>query len=394
MARPKIATLEASRQHIQPARRVRGELLEWHGSYGWLKPLEDIGQPVQRLYVHRKDLVGISTPEPGVEVHFMLYRDAKGLGAADVQPAQPLTSAVKEEELLPEGWKKVWCEEYQEWYFWNHVSKESKWTRPKLGEPEEDKMLPKDWQRVYDVERGMYYYWNKVTRRSTWERPESSQQAPDDLSDDGLPPLAELNGTRMKGQVIEWLGVMGWLRRAEASDDEKIYLNWRDVASGNLKQGDEVEFLLCIEEDGSAHALDTRGRDSRGDSRGLKRPAENQLDAEEQEDALLLPGWEQHWSEEHKCFYYWHRPTKQSSWERPALARIEGEEEGSQAAPTAPSKPVASRPSQAAQAAQAQAENVGLPRAKPAGQIPRQRQKTSASNAREKWIQRKGYGKR
>ena len=29
-----------------------------------------------------------------------------------------------------------------------------------------------------------------------------------------------------------------------------------------------------LQEDGSAHALDTRGRDSRGDSRGLKRPAE------------------------------------------------------------------------------------------------------------------------
>ena len=27
----------------------------------------------------------------------------------------------------------------------------------------------------------------------------------------------------------------------------RIYLNWRDVATGNLKQGDEVEFLLCIE---------------------------------------------------------------------------------------------------------------------------------------------------
>ncbi|OLQ07240.1 hypothetical protein AK812_SmicGene9340 [Symbiodinium microadriaticum] len=36
-------------------------------------------------------------------------------------------------------------------------------------------------------------------------------------------------------------------------------------------------------------------------------------------DAPLLPGWEQHWSEEHSCVYYWHKATKQSSWERPAL---------------------------------------------------------------------------
>lgn len=32
---------------------------------------------------------------------------------------------------------------HQEWYFWKHVSKESKWTRPKVGEPEEDNTLPK-----------------------------------------------------------------------------------------------------------------------------------------------------------------------------------------------------------------------------------------------------------
>lgn len=346
---PKLETREA----IQPERRLRGELLEWHGSYGWLKPLEDVGHqlPRERLYVHRQDLVNVETPEPGSEFHFVLYRDAKGLGAADVQStadSKVVREAKEEEEApLPLGWKQVWCEEYQEWYFWNHVTKESKWTRPKLGEPEEDKTLPKDWQKLFDVDRGLYYYWNKVTRRSTWDRPGESEERVQETKEapkDGLPPLVEANGTRIKAKVIEWLGVMGWLRRPEASDDEKIYVNWRDVThGGNLKTGDDVEFLLCVE-GGCPHALDLqllgrkRSRESMNASEPVKKlvkqwhedeqlPETEQQDREvpeepeepAEEEAPLLPGWEQHWSEDYKRFYYWHRATKQSSWERPAL---------------------------------------------------------------------------
>ena len=33
----------------------------------------------------------------------------------------------------------------------------------------------------------------------------------------------------------------------------------------------------------------------------------------------LLPGWEQHWSQEHQHIYYWHAATRRSSWDRPAM---------------------------------------------------------------------------
>ena len=35
------------------------------------------------------------------------------------------------------------------------------------------------------------------------------------------PSILEKKNAQKTVQVIEWLGVMGWLRRAEASDDEK-----------------------------------------------------------------------------------------------------------------------------------------------------------------------------
>eukprot|EP00811_Abedinium_folium_P004159 NODE_13827_length_1144_cov_5.941003.p1 GENE.NODE_13827_length_1144_cov_5.941003~~NODE_13827_length_1144_cov_5.941003.p1 ORF type:complete len:257 (+),score=77.48 NODE_13827_length_1144_cov_5.941003:81-773(+) len=36
-------------------------------------------------------------------------------------------------------------------------------------------------------------------------------------------------------------------------------------------------------------------------------------------DGPLLPGWEQQWSDDHHCRYFWHKATRQSSWERPAV---------------------------------------------------------------------------
>merc|ERR1712217_572553 len=55
-------------------------------------------------------------------------------------------------------------------------------------------------------------------------------------------------------------------------------------------------------------------------------------DAEEEEDddandGPLMPGWEQHWSDENECYYYWHKATKIAAWERPAMPVGDDEEE-------------------------------------------------------------------
>ena len=66
-------------------------------------------------------------------------------------------------------------------------------------------------------------------------------------------------------------------------------MNWRDASARDLAVGDGVDFRL------------TEGRSPRAvDVRLAKRS-----------EAPLLPGWEEHWSEEHQRSYYWHKPSKQ-----------------------------------------------------------------------------------
>lgn len=290
-------------------------------------------------------------PDVDMEMEFVLYRDPKGVGAADCElfanPPEVGMNAVKEEDdSLPTGWKKVWSEEHEEWYFWNRSTKESRWTRPQDAEQEEEPELPEGWEKVLDVERGLWYYWHRATKTSTWDRPETptheglEEKKPDDS--------AGVLQARVLGEVAEWRGVFGWIAvsgNAKSSHpllsngDSKVFVNWRDVQGDQmLSVGDRVDFLVSSD-DGGLRALDVHvqeSAESAGAAISSKRLApplkvlqshwEEEDDApggEEEEkpdsDAPLLPGWEQHWSEEHSCVYYWHKATKQSSWERPAL---------------------------------------------------------------------------
>merc|ERR1719373_1172656 len=73
-----------------------------------------------------------------------------------------------------------------------------------------------------------------------------------------------------------------------------------------------------------------------------KRPeddAEDEAGGEEKEGPLL-PGWEQHWSDEHSCYYYWHKATKQSSWERPAMP-VDDDDEAPAPSAATPRTPMA-----------------------------------------------------
>merc|ERR1712187_30029 len=55
--------------------------------------------------------------------------------------------------------------------------------------------------------------------------------------------------------------------------------------------------------------------------------AELTAGGDEDMGGALLPGWVQHWSEEHKCHYYWHAATKIASWERPAVPDEDDDED-------------------------------------------------------------------
>jgi len=69
---------------------LSGEVVEWKGSFGWIKPAEQLDHPAAerrggKVYVHVQDLAGeASELQVGAQVQFLLYCDHSGLGAEQV----------------------------------------------------------------------------------------------------------------------------------------------------------------------------------------------------------------------------------------------------------------------------------------------------------------------
>lgn len=66
--------------------RVTGTVLEWKGSFGWIKLTEPVEHPAAskhegKVYIHKQDIVGPTALAPGATVHFVLFSDTAGLGA-------------------------------------------------------------------------------------------------------------------------------------------------------------------------------------------------------------------------------------------------------------------------------------------------------------------------
>jgi len=69
---------------------VTGEVLEWKGKFGWIKPHKPVDHPKAsihrgKLYVHKVDLeYWVSALTPGSVCRFHVYSDANSLGAEEV----------------------------------------------------------------------------------------------------------------------------------------------------------------------------------------------------------------------------------------------------------------------------------------------------------------------
>lgn len=69
---------------------ISGEVLEWKGTFGWVKPSEEIDHPAAsrrggKVYVHQRDLLdGVQELSEGAAVSFQLYVDPSGLGGEEV----------------------------------------------------------------------------------------------------------------------------------------------------------------------------------------------------------------------------------------------------------------------------------------------------------------------
>lgn len=71
---------------------VTGEVLEWKGTFGWLKPHVEIQHEKAKLrggkiFLHGGDLQGeLKSVEVGAVLQFHIYEDPSGLGAEEAQP--------------------------------------------------------------------------------------------------------------------------------------------------------------------------------------------------------------------------------------------------------------------------------------------------------------------
>lgn len=68
---------------------ITGEIVDWKGKFGWIKPHEQIVHKVGsknkgNVYVHSKDVADGKTLEKGATVQFQAYADSSGLGAEEV----------------------------------------------------------------------------------------------------------------------------------------------------------------------------------------------------------------------------------------------------------------------------------------------------------------------
>lgn len=75
--------------HDEP---LLGVIVEWKGTWGWLKPNDTIDHPLADkhqgdLYIKQED-VEEEIEGIGAVVQYMLYQDKKGLGACEVRPAE------------------------------------------------------------------------------------------------------------------------------------------------------------------------------------------------------------------------------------------------------------------------------------------------------------------
>uniref|UniRef100_A0A7S4RVU0 Uncharacterized protein n=1 Tax=Alexandrium monilatum TaxID=311494 RepID=A0A7S4RVU0_9DINO len=67
---------------------MTGEVVEWKGKYGWIRPSTpvdhpDAGKHKGRLYIHQSDLLYVDVLEEGMVCRFHVFSDVSGLGAED-----------------------------------------------------------------------------------------------------------------------------------------------------------------------------------------------------------------------------------------------------------------------------------------------------------------------
>lgn len=135
---------------LLPTDRVSGEVLKWHGNFGWIMTTSDacdehrpmLQKANGKVYASYRDLAPGVTLEAGAMVDFVIVIDESGLAAKDVKihgpdvsqdsfgaPASPV-----ELPLLP-GWEEHWDGEENRPFYVHNVTRQSSWERPSIEAP-------------------------------------------------------------------------------------------------------------------------------------------------------------------------------------------------------------------------------------------------------------------
>jgi cold shock CspA family protein len=71
---------------------VTGRIAQWKGFFGWITPLQELGEDLKPLLEANKNLIYVSwrdvqpglPTQPGQQVDFQVYTDDNGVAAADL----------------------------------------------------------------------------------------------------------------------------------------------------------------------------------------------------------------------------------------------------------------------------------------------------------------------
>ena len=199
--------------------------------------------------------------------------------------------------------------------------------------------LPPGWKELEDTRRGRKYYYHKATRRKTWTRPG------DDDADEG-PQVSTGAATDTENNSVE----SGRLPEANAAtaggDDAAVSqaaahdAEGTDVTgAGTTNDTSAAEWVELTSEDGLTYYFNNKTKASEwslpagatlANERGRGLSAASSLGAGSptprsgrsssrrgRRTTKLAGGWVEVWDDASQAVYYFHKPTKRSSWSIP-----------------------------------------------------------------------------
>lgn len=229
-------------------RRITGQLIQWKGKYGWIRPSEkiqhaDASKRGGKVYLAMEDIDG---PEIQVKsmVSFFVYADETGLGAMHCKCAVGAMQP-KGDLGVKAGHKNIMKQRSG-----NSVAAKGS----ARGAAITGRTVSRE--AVGKASKGKGPGNVKARGKGAEVKEEVDERPPPPPPDQGA--RERILAKRVTGKLIRWRGQMGWIKPTEKIDHPEaerhkkgIYLHEVDVKPGHqLHQGAQVTFFVYSDEDG------------------------------------------------------------------------------------------------------------------------------------------------